>query len=113
MVACNKAPERHCKSITAVRLVSVSFIKDLSENELLTGVPAVEEFETSDLTLTNKVVNTNTVEINGVDNLPGQAVQFLVAGGSVNTYEIDIDVSTDSSPAQTLDGTVELEVTLR
>ena len=91
----------------AVRLVAIDFQDDLDEGELLTGTPSVDELYTSGLTITNKVVNTSTIEVKGRDCDAGTAVQFLVQGQtSGSSYRVQIKATTDSTPAQTIPGDV-------
>ena len=107
----NTAPQIQCKTASEVRLVSVSFSGKLDENELLTGTPTVTD-ATGDLTLNNKAVNTAALKINRATVPVGEAVQFSVAGGTAGEqYIINILCSTDSSPAETLEQNVILEVT--
>lgn len=103
------APQVHEMTTTETRLVSVGFINKLESGELLTGTPTVAEETTSDLTITNKAVNTSTLTIDGVSHAAGQAVQFLVTGVVAGTlYSIDILCGTDATPAQTLNGEVRI-----
>lgn len=106
------APQRPFKSVSGTRNVAVSFADMLDDSELLTGTPTITEQTTSDLTLSNKVVNTAQLTINSVTVAIGEAVQFNVTGGTVanSPYSIKISVATDATPAQTLIGTVVLTV---
>jgi len=97
------APQIHSKRTGETRLVSVDYTDKLDAGELLTGTPTIVEVTTSDLTLANKVVNTAALTIRNRTVIIGQAVQFSVAGGQDGAaYTIQITVTTDSSPAQTL-----------
>jgi hypothetical protein len=107
-----RAPQTQSKTASGVRNVAVSLAALLDVGELLTGTPTVAEVTTSALTITNAVVSTTELTINGVAVPIGEAVQFQVAGGVANTlYKIKITVLTDSTPAQTLVVSVRLNVT--
>ncbi len=100
------------KTATEVRVVAVSFQGKLDSGELLTGTPTIVEVTTSALTLANKAVSTVALTIDGVSNAIGEAVQFSVTGGTAGvTYTINVQVGTDSTPAQTLEVNLTLEVT--
>lgn len=98
------------KTVSEVRNIAVSFTGKLDTGELLTGTPTVAEVTTTDLTFANQSVNTAALTINGVSTIIGHAVQFSVSGGSVGTYSINIAVSTDATPSQTLYGTIKLKI---
>lgn len=105
------APQRHKKTVSEARLVSVDMRGVLEAGELLTGTPTIVEVTTTDLTLTSKQVNTNPVTINGAVCVAGQAVQFKVAGGVAGTnYVIRITVGTAGNPTQTLVVSLKLSV---
>lgn len=111
MVTQKYAIERHVKTASEVRNVAVSFVDELDSGELLTGTPTVAEVTTSDLSLTNKAVNTAALTISGKAVAIGQAVQFKVSGGTAGTtYTIKVTVSTDATPAQTLICALVIEV---
>ena len=104
----NTAPQHHVLVVGEIRNAAVSFVGKLSSGEVLTGTPIVEEHTTTDLTISNVTVNSETLTINGRTALARQAVQFTVSGQKVGaTYKIKITVSTSSSPAETLIGYVE------
>lgn len=86
-----------------VRSPVCSFALILESGELLTGTPLVAEKTTSDLTLTNKAVNTAPLVVNGLAAAIGQAVQFSMSGQNVanSPYIILVTASTDATPAQT------------
>lgn len=89
-------------SAGATRLVAVDYTDDLDSGELLTGTPTIAEVTTTDLTITNKVVSTGALTIDGRAVVAGAAVQCLVTGQQAGTtYRIRITVGTDSTPAQT------------
>lgn len=111
------APQRPFKSVSGTRNVSISFSDMLDVGELLNGTPTIVEVAgtgspTTDLTLSNKVVSTSALTINDVSVPLGEAVQFAVTGGLVanSPYSITITVATDSTPAQSLVGTVLLTI---
>lgn len=124
----NLLTHRPTMSAGATRLAAVSFAKDLDADALLTGTPTVTEvgkvtfdadgkmvldddglptyIASTDLTLSNKAVNTAQLTILGDAVAIGKAVQFLVTGTAAtikgNTYIISISCATTSSPAETL-----------
>ena len=104
------APQVHCKSVAEVRLCSVSFDDVLDVGELLTG-SVTTTVSPAGLTIANEAVSTAILTINGCDVAIGRAIQFKASGGTTMTeYTVTITVSTDSTPAQTLQGEVTLEV---
>jgi len=109
----SESPERQTKTVSEVRNVAISFVGKLEESgELLTGTVTVAEVTTSDLTFANQAVNTAELKINKKTVAIGKAAQFKVSGGLVvnSPYEITVYVATDSSPAQTLYGTISITV---
>lgn len=95
--------------VSEVRNVATSFIGLLDDGELLTGTPTIVEITSTDLTLTNKAVNTSALTINGKTVAVGQAVQFTISTPVANTnYSIRLTAATDSTPAQTLILTVRI-----
>ena len=104
-------PEIIEKKVSGIRNVGVSFKDALDSGELLTGTPTIVEVTTSDLTLSDKVVNTAKLTIAGKSAAIGQAVQFKVLGGTADkTYTILITTSTDATPAQTFPVTLKIRV---
>ncbi len=104
------ATQIRSKGASEVRNVAVSYADKLESGELLTGTPTITD-STGDLTLTNKVVSTGSLTINGVSVAAGAAVTFTVSGGSAGTtYDIRIQSTTDATNAQTFDDYVQLEV---
>lgn len=96
-------PRRHELIVGEIRLVSVDMRGKLDEGELLDGVPAIIEMDTTDLSISNQGVSTEELVINKLSVPIGQAIQFKVSGAVAGTkYRIKITVSTDSDPAQTL-----------
>ncbi len=108
----NTAPQRPRLTPNETRLFSVSFAGQLDSGELLTGTPLVTEETTSNLTITNKALNTAVLTVNDVEVAIGQAVQFLVTGQLVATgaYKIRVKCGTDATPAQTIEGFVDFDV---
>ena len=107
----NTARGINYKTASEERNVAIDFSGKLDSGELLTGTPTIVEVGSSDLTLSNKVVNTSTLTINGESTVAGEAVQFKVTGGSANTkYTIKISCSTDATPTQVLLGSITLNV---
>ena len=107
----NTAPQRHTKSVSEVRNVSIDMRGVLDVGELLTGTPTIVEVTTPDLTLASKAVNSTTLTINGVECVAGQAVTFTVSGGVAgSTYEIRVTVSSNASVPQTFVVAVRLSV---
>lgn len=89
------------------RAFAVSFKGKLDTSELLIGTPTVTEVTTTDLTITQKRVNTGTITIKGESHAAGEAVQFLVTGAVANRdYQIIITCGTNATYAQTLQGVV-------
>lgn len=104
------APQIQQKTDAEVRNIAVSFDKKLDSGELLTGTPTIVDLAAV-LTLGSKIVNTAEITVNGKTTAIGKAVQFNASGGVAGTtYRILITVTTDSSPAQTLEGVVRLKV---
>jgi|GEM_PF-2122792 len=105
------AKQFQTKTVSEIRNASVSFVDMLDGSELLTGTPTVTELTTTDLTLTNAAINTVALTIDGDPVGLSQAVTFRISGGVANTfYSIQIVATTDAAVAQTLYGTVILQV---
>lgn len=94
------------------RNVSLNFEPMLDAGELLTGSPIVVEQTTSDLTLSNKAVNTVALVIDDVDVAIGEAVQYHMSGQVVanSPYTVLATATTDATPAQKLNLWVEARV---
>ncbi len=106
----NTAPQQYRKAVAAVRNVAVSFASKLDPGEALTGTPSLA-VTPSGLSVDNEAVSTVLLTINGVSTAIGAAVQFRASGGDPGVkYTIAITCQTDSVPAQTLLGNVELIV---
>jgi len=102
------APQRPSASVGATKNVAVSFSGELDSGEKLTGTPTIVEDTTSDLTITNKTVSVETLNINKVDVPIGEAVQCSVSGFVSDNfpYTLNIVAVTDGSPPQTLPGKI-------
>ena len=93
--------EKHYISAGSTVLMAVEYTQALDAGELLTGTPTITEVTTTDLTITNKLVNSTTLVVNDISCIAGQAVQCLVTGAVAGTtYMIKIEVSTTSTPTQ-------------
>lgn len=95
----------HTISVGETETVAVNYTAHLDSGESLTGTPTVAEQTTTDLTISNKAVNTATYTEADTGNTVavGAAVRFSVAGGTVanSPYTIRVTVSTDATPART------------
>ncbi len=102
------APQRPNAAVGATRNIAFSFSGELDSGELLTGTPTITEDTTSDLTISNKVISTTSLEINNITVPAGEAVQCAVTGfvAANFPYTLNISVVTDSTPAQTLIGSL-------
>lgn len=111
-MARNTAPERPVAVPGETNLCSVSLVGILDSGELATGTPTVTEVTTTDLTISNVVVNTAALTINSKTVAVGKAVQFKVIGQLVasSPYTLKITVATDSTPAQSKIVFVKLDV---
>jgi hypothetical protein len=111
----NKAPQVNEKTVSEIRNCAVSFAGKLDSGELLAGTPSVIDSATPSpqtITISSVNINTEALTINGESVPAGEAVQFTVAGGTANTvYTLQASCGTDSSPAQALYGSLDLEVT--
>ena len=107
------APQRPDTYQGETRNFAVSFSGRLDTGELLTGTPTIVDISgdsPTDLTISNKVVSTTSLTINGVTVPTGEAVQFTVTGQqSGKSYTIKITVGTDATPAQTLIGEIKFD----
>lgn len=92
-----KLDQRPVISVGETEIGEIDYTDNLKSTELLTGTPTIAEVTTTDLTITNKVVNTTATRILERDVAIGKAVQFKVSGQKLNTeYSIRITVSTDA-----------------
>lgn len=104
-MAANTAPETPSVPEGATRNVKVSFQGQLDSGELLSGTPSVAEVTTTDLTITGKALNSETITVNedtGV--LASQAVIFTVTGFDVDNSPYTIKITVDTDAGQTLIG---------
>lgn len=100
---CELIGAQHCKKPGETRRVSIRVSDLLDDDEKLTGTPTAAEVDTSDLTITNVVVSSAAVTINHVSVPAGEAIQFMISGGTEYTdYQILITATTDTTPAQTI-----------
>ncbi len=108
----HRAPQCHSKTVSEARNVAVSMEGKLDDGELLTGVPTVNEVTTTDLVLSNKVISTSDLELNGKLVPAGRAIQFGVTGGLADTdYIIFMQAAgTDSTVSQTPTAEIVLSV---
>ena len=110
------APQIQAKTVSEIRNISVSFAGKLDTGELLSGTPVLEVYSPSvspeDMTLSNPIVNTSELTINGLTVPIGEAVQFKVTGGTTanSPYTLQVSCTTDSNPVQTLYGRVILQI---
>ena len=75
-----------------------------------TVTPLVVEVNTTDLTITNKAINTTNQTVEGRTVLPGEGVDFTISGFVTGLYRLKITITTDASPAATRIGFAEYEV---
>lgn len=122
----SQALEPRYQHPSAVRNHGVDFIGELEEGELLSGTPTVTGAVLLDnrtvaeiaalatpvaLTISNKQVSAAIKTINSRRVPVAQAVLFTVSGGTAGVdYEITVLCGTNSSPAETVDGTLELRI---
>lgn len=93
----------------SVPIVTFDMTPRLESSEVLVGTPGISDAgSTGELTISNQQINTvadaeNEIEI-------GKAVQFQIATSATvtTTYELDISVDSDSTPAQTLADKLEI-----
>jgi hypothetical protein len=102
-MAKNTARERPVSVPGNTDLHAVSLVGQLDSGELVASVDSVVEVTTTDLTISNKAVNTVELTINSKTVAIGQAVQFKVIDAVVSgsPYRLKITYTTDSTPAQT------------
>lgn len=81
---------------------SVSLEGKLEDGEMMIGTPLVEEQDTTDLTITNKVISVAVLPINGIDVPAGRAIQFHATGQLLasSPYHVKLTATTDSVPPQ-------------
>jgi len=89
--------------------ISVDCTGWLDDGELLSGVPTIPDV--TGITISSKSISTAIRKINGVNVAVAKAIQFSVTGGTAATsYDITMSCATNSTPAQTKQGTLTLNV---
>ena len=111
-MARNTAPQRPVSVVGNTELCSVSMVGQLDSGELVATVTDVVEQTTTDLTISNKAVSTAALTINNISVAVGEAIQFKVVGQVVanSPYTLKITFVTDSTPAQTKNVYVKMDV---
>lgn len=105
------APQVPCLAPGSQSNHAVGF-QDLPAGVLLTGTPTVEEQGSSDLTLSNKSINTSDKVVLGETYPSGTAVLFHRSGGVAGRdYIIKVSVTTDATPADVIVGWLRLTIT--
>ena len=102
----SRALQVHSMSVNEVRNIAVDMQGKLDTGETLTGTPAVTEQTTTDLTITNKAVNTAALTINRTSVAIGKAIQFTVDPAAESDGRYTIYFSCSTSAGQTVDGEV-------
>lgn len=94
-----KLTEQYVLSVGDTQTIGIDCRAKLTDGELLTGTPTIEEQTTSDLTIAGKAVNSAAVTIKGNEVGIGQAVVCRVSGGTAanSPYSIHVTVNTDDS----------------
>lgn len=95
------------KTVSETRNVAVSFAGVLDDGELLTGTPTVSA---TGVTVSGAAVTSAAMTILGESVPAGEAVKFAVTGGTAGRYVIAVTCATNSTPAQSLRGSVTLDV---
>lgn len=90
--------------------MAISFADELDDGELLTGTPTVAEIDTSTLTFASQAVSTAILTISGKTVPIGEAVQVKITPSVVGSYRITASCDTDATPAQTILGSIWLQV---
>lgn len=89
-------------------IVSCDCSRWLDKGKLLTGTPTV--FGDDSLTITNKSINVDSIEINNRGVPAGKAVQFKVTPTEVGEFTIVVACTTTASPAESKVGQITLKV---
>jgi hypothetical protein len=90
-----KAKQIQRKSAGEKLQVRVSFVELLPDSDTLTGTPTIVEVTTSDLTLSDKEINSTTITVLGEDVAASKAVTCFASGGTAGTtYTIRVTVNT-------------------
>ena len=85
-------------SVGDTDVAAVDLTDYLDSGETFTGTPTVVEITTTDLTITNKTVNTAVLTLNGRTVAVGAAIQFKVSGMAANkTYKVQVTGTTTAS----------------
>ena len=88
--------------------VAVDMTERLASGETLSGTPTITASST-DITLSSKVVNSSTTNINGNSVAVGKAMQCAVAGGVAgNTYYMTFTCGTSASQTVSEVGAIEV-----
>jgi hypothetical protein len=91
------------KSSTEVRNGGISLDALLDAAETISGTPTIASTP-SGLTFANIAANSVDIIIKGLTVATGRAVQFRVSGGTSGiTYSCKATVTTNATPAQTID----------
>jgi hypothetical protein len=100
MSADNVFPERRTFIEGEVLNLDLDMTGYLNSGELITGTPTVTEVTTTDLTISNKAVNTAALTINHVEVAIGKAIQCTVVGQKAATAEycLLVGYTSDASP---------------
>ena len=104
----DKAPQVRTMSTAETVNVAIDASGKLDSGETYTGTPTITEVSTSNLTLSNKAVNTGALTINGNSTAIGQAIQFTVSASTTGTYLVNWVCGTSAS--QTRDGRLTIVV---
>jgi len=106
----------HTKKVDEAETFSVNCTPRLDTDELVASV-AVEEVDTSDLTISNEAVSTTVLDIEDGDrndvSVPiGQAIQYHIneTGTAETLYKLKLTLTTNSTPARILINYVRLKV---
>ena len=105
MAGLNTAPQRPVLVAGETTNARYSLKGKLDSGELATGTPTITEETTSDLTITNKAINSSTLTINDdTAVLAGQAAIWTTTGQLLATreYTLKITFTTDASQTRTI-----------
>ena len=84
-------------SVGDTDIAAIDLTDYLDSGETFTGTPTVVEITTTDLTITNKQVNTAALTLNGRTVAIGAAIQFKISGQlAARSYTIQVTGSTTS-----------------
>lgn len=82
----------------------------LKGSELATGTPLVVEVNTTDLSITNKAVNTVEQTVEGRTVAIGEGIDYTISGFVKGIYRLKITLITTATPVATRIGFAEYEV---